>query len=1142
MAQNYCPKCKNAVNETDIRCKHCNMRLKQVCPTCGTANNFGVEFCTNCNTVLLQYCETCGSANFADATVCRKCSAPLKVQEKTQEQKVQLVLNKTVCSKPLNYSKQNIKVIKETDTEEEEKISDITSQPQYEDNQEDYIDNTYEEYEENIQEENIDENLETVEETIEDKYIEEPQQEYSEQIEDNYNNNNNNQEEYIENTQEEEYTEEDYNYQQEQTDYITDDLDIEDSEISNIDTDEEIVCLDDADQILVHLNNIIQTQNNAVVTGFSAEEGMGKSTIVKNFIDSLANQGIISIFAENSELIKVSPFGSIRDALLKLLTLPDMHPDEASFYSENTQQLFAQNFENLNENEILNFMNFLYPKMQSDFGNLAENKEKTHALLEKIFISITSKNNAVFIIDNFDLTDNASFEFIQNIIKKGIINNKTKLFITYREKRSARVYFDKELSSQNIFASLYLNNLGEEKTFELIKGFSNTEYVPTAVSFAVNEKGNGNIFFTEQFLALLFDVGYMFISSNTMKFKDDEPIPFIPKNIDEVVKLRYEAINQAEIKDSLITASIMGYKFDKTAFASVTDITEEQADALLQRLTDLMFIQPVSDYEYAFKNMTMWSIIFNESHKDPRFKVICKKVFYIFGKYALSNPIVKATVAKYRDEEEAALLTWKETAGVSAYLGDENIYSLAMEQFLLQTGYDENLTEFTDVQITAMEQIAKIIYKSNPQKAIKYLTPPVTNAKETENNIKLIDLSAYLIKACYLVSDYNSVIETVDLVVKSAENEISPLEKALILSKKLEALFKTGNCEEGINLANNDIITHIEEALSKENNEAFAQTLFKVWFETSINMVYLYALQGNSKALEIADNTAEIMKMNGIQEQEYTVKMNLAKAFAMTIIGRITESSKIINAIEKIPEYNNKENICKRNLIYAMNMVFSNNTENLREILFDFAKYAENANDQIGKHIYKLMLAWLTAQEDPVQSNVIFNEELTYFAKEKIVTGALISWLFISQNTLMSENNIANAEHIAMKALEVAQNPKFSQYHAAVYLQKLIAEINLMKGDVAAAKMYLEKGMLIAKQFGLDLAQIELYRTYAQFLGYMMTQSNSNQPELADKANKIYQVAIVISDKLAVPGLTNIIKNEQAELVNYCKQNGIAIN
>lgn len=1136
MTQKYCPKCKKPVDSNAIRCPHCNMRLQVVCPTCNTANLFGLDSCVNCGTILLKYCEECGSANFPDAKECRKCHTSFEEEVLTfAKNRSTAFSDNTKISGANNFQKSENKIEKPT-------VSQVTKEILPEEAETVIIP------EENNENQDLTQTEGTVEYTDIDEYSDETTEEEIEEV-----------------TYEEEYVDEDGNIipasditdeegleeEAEEVEEIEDDEetdaveDFEEDDLPEISVDEliaqsensveiedddelqNIVFFDDAQLLLEQLSNIIQTPNNAVIAAICAEEGMGKSTVLRTFTDSLNQKGIVPIIAECSELIKVSPFGCIRDCLLKLLTLPDLHPDAQGFFSDETKQLFVQNFEDLNDVEITNFMNFLYPTMHANFDNIIDNRNITYALLEKIFTSVTTKNQTAFIIDDFDYIDTASFEFIENLIRKQIINNNTKLFITYRERKPAKLYFDKDIAQQDIFTTMCLNNLSEENTQALIKNFANTQQVPTAVNFAINEKGKGNIFFTEQFLALLFDIGYMFINNNSMSFKEDEPLPFLPKNIEEIISLRFKALSSADLKDALMTAAIIGYKFDKSAFAAVADITEEQTTELLQKLVDLMFIQPCSEYEFSFKNMTSWAVIFEEAHNDPRFSVICKKVYYILGKYALSNPIIKASVAKYRDEAGTATQAWIDVSSLCGYLGDTYVYALALEQFLICSGYSEDAEEISKLQQQALEKIAKLIYKTEPEKAKKYLTAPIVTARENADVVKMIDLCSYMIKICYEISDNNGVCETVDMILNVAGDEISALDKALILSRKLTALFNAGNCEEGINLANNDIIPILEEELAKNNDPEFSQRLFTAWFDASIALIKLYALQGNSKSVEIVDNTTEILQMNNIEDNIYTIKLTLAKAFALTVIGKIQDSVNLLKSIEQLPEYDNPKFINERNLIFALNLVFSNVTDGLREILFEFAKYAENTNDKTGKHIYKLMLAWLTYSEgEYVKANNIFDEELTYYAQEKIVTGALISWLFIAKNAL-AISGVESAEHVAMKALEVAQNPKFSQYHVAVYLQKLVAEINLAKGDASAAKMYLEKGMLIAKQFGLDLAQIELYRTYVNFLKNTLTQSKgAERAEILDKIEKTYQSIMEDAEKIKVPGLIEAIKKE----------------
>ena len=90
--------------------------------------------------------------------------------------------------------------------------------------------------------------------------------------------------------------------------------------------------------------------------------------------------------------------------------------------------------------------------------------------------------------------------------------------------------------------------------------------------------------------------------------------------------------------------------------------------------------------------------------------------------------------------------------------------------------------------------------------------------------------------------------------------------------------------------------------------------------------------------------------------------------------------------------------------------------------------------------------------------------------------------------------------------------------------------------------MYLEKGLLTAKQFGLELPQVELYRTYTNLMKQMMAQPNVDRAECAQKAIKVYTSAIQIAKQLSVPNLTETITDEYNQFVELCEANDIAIS
>ena len=75
--------------------------------------------------------------------------------------------------------------------------------------------------------------------------------------------------------------------------------------------------------------------------------------------------------------------------------------------------------------------------------------------------------------------------------------------------------------------------------------------------------------------------------------------------------------------------------------------------------------------------------------------------------------------------------------------------------------------------------------------------------------------------------------------------------------------------------------------------------------------------------------------------------------------------------------------------------------------------------------------------------------------------------------------------------------------------------------------MYLEKGMLIAKQFGIDLAQIELYRTYVKFLENTLSQAKgADRADIINKIESTYKSILQDAEKLKVPGLTESVKKD----------------
>ena len=68
-----CPKCKNKIEDSALKCPHCDIRVATLCKKCNAYNKILNQTCVSCGEELLKLCPECKSANLPSAKNCRKC-------------------------------------------------------------------------------------------------------------------------------------------------------------------------------------------------------------------------------------------------------------------------------------------------------------------------------------------------------------------------------------------------------------------------------------------------------------------------------------------------------------------------------------------------------------------------------------------------------------------------------------------------------------------------------------------------------------------------------------------------------------------------------------------------------------------------------------------------------------------------------------------------------------------------------------------------------------------------------------------------------------------------------------------------------------------------------------------------------------
>ena len=266
-------------------------------------------------------------------------------------------------------------------------------------------------------------------------------------------------------------------------------------------------------------------------------------------------------------------------------------------------------------------------------------------------------------------------------------------------------------------------------------------------------------------------------------------------------------------------------------------------------------------------------------------------------------------------------------------------------------------------------------------------------------------------------------------------------------------------------------------------------------------------------------------------EEQYVIQINLIEAFANTIVGEVNKSNEILAEISSVAKSGTIESelLSEWNIINIINRILLNENEGLKSDLFELAAFTNNINEHFIKNIIKLILGYVLKQEGNIKKALeIFNEEITYFAKEKVAIGALLSWLLIVQIT-MDMGDDEKALSTASKSLEIAQSPKINNYFFIIYFQKLMAEIYMKKGDFSAAKMYFEKAVTLAKQYELKYQIAELYISYGIYMEEFMKVNTAFTDENMNTTAQMYDKALNVAKELKIKNLidkANKLKNE----------------
>ena len=870
---------------------------------------------------------------------------------------------------------------------------------------------------------------------------------------------------------------------------------------------------------------------NVRVISLCGESGLGKNFVLRYAINDLKNAKLIWLLGSCTQVSQMSPFGYFQEVLLNFFNINNFCPDTMQL-KKNSMKFFRQDFPSLSNNEILDLLNFLYPDKYDKYENIYFNKAKMFSIMKKVITTIIEKMKVIFIVDNFEQIDGMSYDFIKELLKEDLVLEKSKFIFLCKESRpSMGLVSSPKLDTEN-YLNLSIAPFTPTQIETLLKQYTGAKFGSDFVNTVIKNSG-GNPSVVEQMVFL----------QKESKLNNRKNINY--GSIEAVMEQRLNILKTGDWKAYRLLAamSVLGVKFYPAMLENFDNNTSKEFERIISKLVNLGYITQLNSLSFEFKSCNIWRAIVSVVKNDGDcFEEILNILYELLSTYKQSSVALLGYITQKLNNYDKAFDVWTILMKQASYIGDIGLYIISQKQ-ALKLIENKAGSFYAKVRKNIHIRIGKLLEPIDCEASFDNLRQAVMMLEDYEEPLH-IELLGYIASCSMKTGNYWGAIECVENVLNKIP-ETSKFEQILVKSRLTTPLLKLGNYGQLINLTETELLGELEKVISKGKNTPIIKMsdLFDLWLGVYFDYAEALVFQGDNRALGVIKDIYDILDKNKIVRPELTCRANLMLALANTIRGDISTSGRILEDMlkENTPDNMDSFIISRWNFIDILNKFFEKNYSVIKTELFNIVAYANNVNDNFTKNILKTMLAKILKENNQTKKALeILEEQVSYFAKEKVSTGVLLSWYLIAEIKLITSGT-QFALDIATKALDIAQTPNINNYYFIALFNKLIGEIYLAKQDFDSAKVYFEKAIFISKQFGLEHILVKTYLQCARLYQELALPKTSARHDYIKKAIKMLQLSKNVSVVAEQKALQREIKENLNILTSFCKLNGIVL-
>ena len=232
--------------------------------------------------------------------------------------------------------------------------------------------------------------------------------------------------------------------------------------------------------------------------------------------------------------------------------------------------------------------------------------------IKRILLRESLNQPLMVIFEDLHWIDEAT-QALLNLLADSIGTAKILLLVNYRPE------YSHQWNSKTYYTQLRLDPLGKESADEMLSALLGDSSEVRPLKQLIIEKTEGNPFFMEETVLVLFDDGAL-VRNGTVKLTKPLNQLKIPPTVQAILAARIDRL-AADHKDLLQTLAIIGTEFKLGLVRKVAPNPDQELEPMLSQLqlAEFIYEQPaVGDIEYTFKHALTHDVAYNSVLNERR--------------------------------------------------------------------------------------------------------------------------------------------------------------------------------------------------------------------------------------------------------------------------------------------------------------------------------------------------------------------------------------------------------------------------------------------------------------------------------------------------------------------------------------------